>query len=128
MNAQAGPSRPLSSRTIDLASIPLDRSRMTNSLSSSSIAPSLCTHRSSTQSTEGWGGLHTPRSERLSLCISECSITEEDVVVIGPGSVRDQAGTPIDSVILEDAQIVGLWLDLVSHPRLRGTNILADLN
>jgi hypothetical protein len=51
----------------------------------------------------------------MSLCISECSITEEDVVVIGPGSVKDQADTPIDSVILEDAQIVGLWLDLVSH-------------
>jgi hypothetical protein len=115
MNAQAGPSRSLPSRTIDLASIPLDRSRFTNSISSSSIAPSLCTHRSSTQSTEGWGGLHTPRSERMSLCISECSITEEDVVVIGPGSLKDQADTPVDSVILEDAQIVGLWLDLVSH-------------
>ena len=36
-------------------------------------------------------------------------------MVIGPGSVKDQADTPIDSVILEDAQIVGLWLDLVSH-------------
>ena len=51
----------------------------------------------------------------MSLCISECSITEEDVVIIGPGSVKDQANTPVDSVILEDAQIVGLWLDLVSH-------------
>jgi hypothetical protein len=34
-------------------------------------------------------------------------------VVIGPG--KGQANTPVDSVILEDAQIVGLWLDLVSH-------------
>lgn len=34
-------------------------------------------------------------------------------MVIGPG--KGQADTPIDSVILEDAQIVGLWLDLVSH-------------
>jgi len=112
MNAQAGPSRPLPSRSIDLSSIPLDRSRITNSISSSSIAPSLSTHRSSTQSTVDWGGLHTPRSERLSLCISECSITEEDVVVIGPG--KDRADRSIDSVILEDAQLGGLWLDLVS--------------
>jgi hypothetical protein len=37
-------------------------------------------------------------------------------VVVGPGSLKDQAGTPVDSVILEDAQIVGLWLDLVSRP------------
>jgi len=38
-------------------------------------------------------------------------------VVIGPG--KGQANTPVDSVILEDAQIVGLWLDLVSPPTLR---------
>jgi len=53
----------------------------------------------------------------MSLCISECSITEEDVVVIGPG--KGQANTPVDSIILEDAQIVGLWLDLVNSPTLR---------
>lgn len=121
MNAQAGPSRPLLSRTIDLASIPYDKTRIVSSLSSTSIAPSLSTHRSSTQSafsTDGWGGLHTPRSERLSLAFSESSIVEDDVLTFGQG--RSGEDRSIDSVMLDDAQLVGLWLDLVSL--IRGYN------
>ena len=34
-------------------------------------------------------------------------------MVIGPG--KDRADRSIDSIILEDAQLGGLWLDLVSR-------------
>jgi hypothetical protein len=112
MNAQAGPSRPRTSIPIDLNSISIDKSRITSSYSSTSIAPSLSTNRSSTQSTEGWGPLSTPRLERLSLAVSECSIIEDDVVIFGQG--KDGEDRSIDSVMLEDARIGGLWVDLVS--------------
>lgn len=110
MNAQAGPSRARLSRTIDLSTINIDKT-IPQSFSSTSIAPSLSTHRSSTQSTEGWGALHTPRLDRLSLSFSECSIDEDDVVVFGQG--REGKDRSIDSVMLDEAR-TGYWVDLVS--------------
>lgn len=48
------------------------------------------------------------------MSVSECSIAEDDVVVFGQG--KHKAERSIDSMLLDDAQITGLWLDLVSLP------------